>query len=284
MGRLGILAGGGDLPQIGMREALAAGEDPLFLSIAESDFTPGKYPDRVVPIRIAKIGGLLKSCKANGIDRLLLLGKVKKEIIFKSMNFDLKAIALLARMVNRHDYSIFKTVAEEFEKEGIRILSQKTYLKSLLLPQGRYTKKALDKRQLADVEFGMEYAEKIAHLDIGQTVVVLDKSVLAVEAVEGTDLAIRRGGSFAKKDKAVVCKSSKPSQDDRFDLPTVGVETLKTMKESDCEILSLREGETIVVDPPEFIRLAEKLKIHILSIGRGNLSKINSTQKRLPEI
>ncbi|TGK01047.1 LpxI family protein [Leptospira semungkisensis] len=281
MGRLGILAGGGNLPQIGMREAIAAGEDPIFLSIAESDFKPGDYPDRVVPIRIAKIGGLLKACKTNKIDRLLLLGKVKKEIIFKSLNFDLKAIALLARMVNRHDYSIFKTVAEDFEKEGINIISQKTYLKSLLLPEGRYTKKSLDKKQLGDVEFGMEYAEKIAHLDIGQAVVVVDKSVLAVEAVEGTDQAIRRGGQFAKKRKAVVCKSSKPSQDDRFDLPTVGADTLKTMSESNCDILALREGETIVVNPAEFISLAEKLKIHILSIGRGNVSKINSSQKKL---
>ncbi|PJZ76850.1 LpxI family protein [Leptospira neocaledonica] len=284
MGRLGILAGGGNLPQIGMREALAAGEDPFFLSIAESDFTPGNYPDRVIPIRIAKIGGLLKACKANQIDRLLLLGKVKKEIIFKSLNFDLKALALLARMVNRHDYSIFKTVAEDFEKQGIHIISQKTYLKSLLLPEGRYTKKALDKKQVEDVIFGMEYAERIAHLDIGQAVVVVDKSVLAVEAVEGTDQTIRRGGSFAKKRKAIVCKSSKPSQDPRFDLPTVGIETLKVMSEHNCDTLAVREGETIIVNPSEFINLAEKLKIHILSIGRGNVSKINSTQKKLPKV
>lgn len=283
MGRLGILAGGGNLPQIGMREALAAGEDPFFLSIAESDFTPGNYPDRVIPIRIVKIGGLLKACKTNQIDRLLLLGKVKKEIIFKSLNFDLKALALLARMVNRHDYSIFKTVAEDFEKQGIHIISQKTYLKSLLLPEGRYTKRSLDKKQIEDVIFGMEYAEKIAHLDIGQAVVVVDKSVLAVEAVEGTDQAIKRGGSFAKKRKAVVCKSSKPSQDPRFDLPTVGIETLKVMSENNCDILAVREGETIIVNPSEFINLAEKLKIHILSIGRGNVSKINSTQKKLPK-
>ncbi|PJZ69304.1 hypothetical protein CH373_14465 [Leptospira perolatii] len=284
MGRLGILAGGGELPHIGMREALASGEDPVFLSIIESDFQSGEYPEREYPIHIAKIGGLIKACKKLKVDRLLLLGKVKKEIIFKNLNFDLKALALLARMVNRHDYSIFRTIAEDFEKEGIQIISQKVYLKSLLLSEGRYTKRPLDKRQLLDVEFGMEYAEKIALLDIGQTVVVLDKSVLAVEAVEGTDQAIRRGGSFAKKAKAVVCKSSKPSQDDRFDLPTVGTNTLLTMHENHCEILALRDSETLVVDPEEFIRLAEKLKIHILSIGRGNLSKINRSQKKLTHI
>ncbi|PJZ57913.1 LpxI family protein [Leptospira barantonii] len=281
MGRLGILAGAGELPHIGMKEALAAGEDPIFLSIIESDFQPGNYGNRNLPIHIVKIGALMKLCKQQGIDRLLLLGKVKKEIIFKNLKFDLKAISLLARMINKHDYSIFKTVSDEFAKEKITIISQKTYLKSLFLPEGRYTKKSLSKKELEDVAFGMEYAEKMAALDIGQTVVVLDKSVLAVEAVEGTDLAIKRGGSYAKKGKAVVCKSSKPGQDHRFDLPTVGEETLKTMYENNCGILALRTGETIIVHPKEFINLAEKLKIHILSIGSGNLTKINSTTQKI---
>ncbi|MDV6234633.1 UDP-2,3-diacylglucosamine diphosphatase LpxI [Leptospira ellisii] len=280
MGRLGILAGAGELPHIGMKEALAAGEDPLFLSIIESEFRVGEYADRNLPIHIVKIGTLLKLCKRHGIDRLLLLGKVKKEIIFKNLKFDLKALSLLARMINRHDYSIFKTVSEEFAKEKITIISQKTYLQSLFLPEGRYTKKSLNKKELEDVEFGMEYARKIAGLDIGQTVVVLDKSVLAVEAVEGTDLAIKRGGSYAKKGKATVCKSSKLHQDHRFDLPTVGEETLRSMYENNCGTLALRTGETIIVHPEEFINLAEKLKINILSIGDGKLAKINSTFKK----
>lgn len=264
-----------------MKEALAAGEDPIFLSIIESDFQPGNFGDRNLPIHIVKIGTLMKLCKQHGIDRLLLLGKVKKEIIFKNLKFDLKAISLLARMINKHDYSIFKTVSEEFAKEKITIISQKTYLKSLFLPEGRFTKKSLTKKELEDVSFGMEYAQKMAALDIGQTVVVLDKSVLAVEAVEGTDLAIKRGGSYAKKGKAVVCKSSKPGQDHRFDLPTVGEETLKIMHENNCGTLALRTGETIIVHPKEFINLAEKLKIHILSIGSGNLTKINSTTQKI---
>ncbi|EMY77183.1 PF06230 family protein [Leptospira weilii serovar Ranarum str. ICFT] len=281
MGRLGILAGAGELPHIGMKEALSAGEDPIFLSIIESDFHAGNYGDRNLPIHIVKIGALIKLCKKHNIDRLLLLGKVKKEIIFKNLKFDLKAIVLLARMINKHDYSIFKTVSDEFAKEKIEIISQKTYLQSLFLPEGRFTKKTLNKKELEDVAFGMEYAEKMAGLDIGQTVVVLDKSVLAVEAVEGTDLAIQRGGSYAKKGKATVCKSSKLHQDHRFDLPTVGENTLKTMYENNCTTLALRTGETIIVHPKEFINLAEKLKIHILSIGNGNLTKINSTIKKI---
>ncbi|EMJ66049.1 MULTISPECIES: LpxI family protein [Leptospira] len=281
MGRLGILAGAGELPHIGMKEALAAGEDPIFFSIIESDFHEGVYGDRNIPIHIIKIGTLIKLCKRHKVDRLLLLGKVKKEIIFKNLKFDLKAIGLLAKMINRHDYSIFKTVLDEFAKEKITIISQKTYLQSLFLPEGRFTKKVLNKKELEDVAFGMKYAEKMAELDIGQTVIVLDQSVLAVEAVEGTDSAICRGGSFAKKRKATVCKSSKPGQDHRFDLPTVGENTLRIMHENNCETLALRTGETIIVHPKEFINLAEKLKINILSIGSGNLTKINSTIQKI---
>lgn len=158
MGRLGILAGGGELPHIGMKEALAAGEDPIFFSIIESDFHEGDYGDRNVPIHIVKIGALIKLCKRYNVDRLLLLGKVKKEIIFKNPKFDLKTISILARMLNRHDYSIFKTVLEEFSKEKIAIISQKMYLQSLFLPEGRFTKKVLNKKELEDVAFGMEYA------------------------------------------------------------------------------------------------------------------------------
>lgn len=146
------------------------------------------------------------------MDRLLLLGKVKKEIIFKNLKFDLKAIALLARMINKHDYSIFKTVLDEFSKEKITVISQRTYLRSLFLPEGRFTKKVLNKKELEDVAFGMEYAEKMAGLDIGQTVIVLDQSVLAVEAVEGTDSAICRGGSFAKKEKRPFVKVPNPTR------------------------------------------------------------------------
>lgn len=148
MGKLGILAGAGELPHIGMKEALLAGEDPIFFSIIESDFHVGMYEDRNIPIHIVKIGTLLKLCKRHNVDRLLLLGKVKKEIIFKNLKFDLKAIALLARMINKHDYSIFKTVADEFAKEKITIISQKTFLQSLFLPEGRFTKKTFDPKRI----------------------------------------------------------------------------------------------------------------------------------------
>ena len=264
MARLAIIAGAGDLPHIAMREALSQGEDPLFFSITESDFYPGEYSNRTIPVYITQIGKIFKLCKKNNVDRILLLGKVKKEIILKTYRYDLKTITLLAKMLNQNDYTFFETAAKEFEKEKITILSQKTFLKTLLLPEGRYTKAKLSKEKLGDIEFGMDIAHNLATLDIGQTVIVTQKMVLAVEAIEGTDETIKRGGLLSRKKGAVVCKSTKRGQDDRFDLPTIGIETLQNMHSSGCDTIAIRANETIVVNPKQFIEEANKLKINFI--------------------
>ncbi len=265
MERLGIIAGGGDLPHIAMKEALANGEDPFFLAVQESEFQPREFSNRTIPIYITQIGKVLKVCKKNSITKLVLLGKVNKDIILKSYKFDLKAILLMAKMLNKNDYTFFEVVAKEFEKEGITILSQKTYLKSLLLSPGRYTSAKISQKDWEDVIYGMQLAQKLADLDIGQTVIVIDKMVLALEAIEGTDECIHRGGKLSRNKGATLCKSSKPTQDERFDLPTVGVSTLKIMQEYKFKTLAIRSFQTIVINPKEFIDLADKLKIHIIS-------------------
>jgi UDP-2,3-diacylglucosamine hydrolase len=281
LGKLGIVAGGGDLPLIGLQNAIRMGEDPVLLGIRESDFDFTADQHRTIPVYLAKIGGILKICKKEGIDRIFLAGKVKKELIFKGLKFDLKAISILAKSINKNDHPIFQAVAEEFYKEGIIFESQKKYLSSLFLSAGRYTKKSLSKDTALDIEFGMEYAKKMADLDIGQTVVVLDQTVVAVEAVEGTDETIRRGGKLTQKKKeAVVCKSSKSTQDDRFDLPTVGVHTLKVMMEAGCRTLAIREEDTIVVRPTETIEFADKNKLSLVCYGSQS-KKTFTTYKKI---
>lgn len=279
MGRLGIVAGGGELPFIGLKEAIKIGEDPIILGIQESDFDFTREKERTIPVYLAKIGSILKICKKEKIDRLFLAGKVKKELLFRGLKFDLKALSILARSINKNDHPIFYAVASEFEKEGIQFVSQKTYLSSLLLPEGRYTQKKLKKEIQDDIEFGMGYAKKMADMDIGQTVVVLDQTVVAVEAVEGTDETILRGGSLTKKGGAVVCKSSKSSQDDRFDLPTVGIHTLEIMIKSGCKTLAIREGDTIVVRPEDTIQFANENQLNIICYGTQGKKAINSFKK-----
>ena len=254
-----------------MREAIQNGEDPIFLAIQESDFRKGEYTDRVIPVNITQIGQVLKTCKKNAINRIILLGKVNKDIILKSYKFDLKSIILMAKMLNKNDYTFFEIAAEEFSKNKIEILSQKTYLKSLLLPPGRYTKKKMDKETLEDISYGMTLASELARLDIGQTVIVMDKMTLALEAIEGTDEAIKRGGVLSKSKGATVCKSSKPGQDERFDLPVVGIQTLSIMKSFNYKTLAIRSNDTIVVQPLEFMKFAEEAKINFYCYDNSDL-------------
>ncbi len=283
MDRLAIVAGGGDLPLIGLENALKMGDDPIILGICESDFDFEKEKQRTIPIHLGKIGSILKVCKKEKIGRILLLGKVRKDLLFHGLNLDLKTLTLLTKTWNRNDYPIFAAVAMEFEKHGIYFESQKKYLCSLLLPAGRYTKASISSSKYEDLEFGMEYAKKIADLDIGQTVVVLDKTVVAVEAAEGTDEAIRRGGKLtARKGGAVVCKSSKSSQDERFDLPAVGIQTLQVMLESGCKTLAIREGETIVVRPGDTIQFANAHKLNLISYGTKG-KKANLSYKKITD-
>lgn len=277
MTRLGIIAGGGDLPHLAMEEAISRGEDPLFLAIQESEFQPGKFSERVLSVNITQIGNLLKVCKKNSIDRIILLGKVNKDIILKSYKFDLKSILLMAKMLNKNDYSFFHIAALEFEKNKITILSQREYLSSQFLSPGRYTKKKLDTESLEDICYGMNLASELARLDIGQTVIVLDKMTLALEAIEGTDETIKRGGYLSRGKGATVCKSSKPGQDDRFDLPAVGINTLLTMKEHKYKSIAIRSNETIVINPSDFIEKANEFKINFICYNNEtNIKDLNN--------
>ncbi|WCL51176.1 LpxI family protein [Leptospira sp. GIMC2001] len=280
LNRLGIIAGGGELPFIALQEAIQMGEDPILLGLRESDFDPNIEPKRTIQVHLTKIGEILKICKKQKINRILLTGKVRKELLFKGLKFDLKAISILAKTINKNDHPLFLAVAEEFTKYGIEFESQKKFLSSLLLEQGRYTKSKLSTNEMNDIEFGMDYASKMANLDVGQSVVVLDRSVVAVEAAEGTDETIRRGGFYtAKKGTAIVCKSSKRNQDPRFDLPTIGIHTLQTMLEAKCKTLAFREGETIVVRPQDTIAFAEKNKLNLVCYGTKGKKAINEYKK-----
>jgi DUF1009 family protein len=282
MSRLGIIAGGGELPHIGMTEALASGEDPLFLALKESDFVPREHAQRTIPVHITQIGKILKTIKQEKISRILMLGKVRKDLLFQGLKFDLKALSILAKTINRNDYPIFLAIADEFESMNVKVISQKIYLQSLLLGEGRYTPKKFDRQELKDISFGMGYAEKMADLDVGQLVVVCDESIIAVEAVEGTDATIIRGGEYTKKKgTAVVCKSAKSKQDERFDLPTIGVHTLEVMKASGCRTICIRQGETLVVNPKEVINYASKNKINFAVFGASGTKGLNGGQKKI---
>ncbi len=282
--RLGILAGRGDLPWITARRAVASGEDVrIFHYISEPPPSDLLYITK--PVILTKMfSSVLASMKRENVDRLILLGKATREILYNRPRFDLRTIWTLARMRNTSDYTIFEYFSKEFEKRGIKILPQTVYLQDMFLSEGRYGNRCSAK-ELEDISFGMHFAREINRLDIGQTVVVGGKSVLAVEGAEGTDRCIMRGGELFHGKGATVCKVAKINHDERFDLPTTGYSTLESMARSACRVLAIEAGRTFVLEPAAFIKKAQDLGITIVSINPENsdtraLKQLNKKEKK----
>ncbi|MCB1309197.1 MAG: UDP-2,3-diacylglucosamine diphosphatase LpxI, partial [Leptospiraceae bacterium] len=230
---------------------------------------------------------VFRSFRRHGIKRLLLLGKATRDILYNKPRFDVRTVLLLARMLSQSDYALFENVAREVDKLGITIINQDEYLQHLFLQPGRYGKK-LTTEQLKDIEFGLQHAREMNRLDIGQTVVVGKRSVLAVEAAEGTDQCIVRGGDLFHNKGAVVCKLSKEQHDLRFDIPATGSATLDSMARSGCRVLAFDSRRTFVVIPSEFIRSARNANITVLAVDAGQrtdlayLKKLNGRAASLP--
>lgn len=283
-GRLGILAGRGELPWIAARAALRAGEEPrLFL------FTDEAPPAELAPLCEDVVltrfySSFLRALEKNRIRRLLLIGKATRDILYNRPRFDLRTLFLIARMASQSDFSLFRRLAGIVEERGIEIIPQDLYLGALRLSPGRYGPK-LKPAQLADALFGLHHAAEINRLDIGQTVVVGDLAVLAVEAAEGTDQCIRRGGALFRGRGATVCKLAKEDHDPRFDLPVTGLSTLESMAESGCRLLVFEHQRTFVVDPPAFLARARKASVTVLSVDRSQINaaylrRLNSREAR----
>jgi DUF1009 family protein len=184
--------------------------------------------------------------------------------MFGKVRPDIKGLSLLSRIVVLHDDGILRALAAELDKEGIEIVSSIQYLPELLIPKGYLTKKRPGRKQEADIRFGWKVAKELGRLDIGQCVVVRDKTVLALEAIDGTDETIKRGGRIAGKD-AVIVKVSKPDQDLRFDVPSVGLETIKVMSEVKASVLAVEAGKTLIFDKPEMLKYADSLGISVVA-------------------
>ncbi len=265
-GRIGLIAGAGDMPMIWARAASDKGAEVVAIAIAEE---AKKGLDGVVSqlhcLSVGQVGKIIKTLKDEGIKELVFIGKVNKSLIFKDIKFDLRAIALLARLRDRKDDTIMLAIVDELKKDGIKVIEQTTFFEDMMPGPGILTKKRPTKGEMADIEFGMEAAKGIAALDIGQTVVVKDKAVMAVEAIEGTDEAIKRGGELGKGG-IVVVKVAKPNQDLRFDIPTVGMDTLKSLMGAGGKVLAIEANKTFVVDMENIVKEADRHGIAIVAV------------------
>jgi DUF1009 family protein len=192
-----------------------------------------------------------------------MAGTIAKRRMFDRVRPDLKGLALMSRLAVFHDDDILRAVAGEMAREGIEIVSSTLYLPELLAVKGCLTRRRPNRAEEEDIRFGWKVAKELGRMDIGQCVVVRRKTVLALEALEGTDETILRGGGLAKE-KAVVVKVSKPDQDLRFDVPTVGLSTVEVMSRVKAAVLAVEAGKTLIFDKQEMIELADRRGIALV--------------------
>lgn len=261
-----LIAGYGVLPLVAAENLIGKGDELLIIPLYEevtADFSSLEGV-QVRQFSVTQVGKIIKTMKSSGVERVLFAGKVNKSLLFSDIKFDITAVKLLASTVNRKDDTLMQAVCREMHANGIEVMKQSEALSELFLKAGVYSSKKPDKDQLADVEFGMSVAKELGRLDIGQTVVVKDKAVMALEAIEGTDQTVIRGCQLARKD-AVAVKCAKPSQDERFDIPTVGVDTLRNLADNNGRVLAVEAGKTFVVNRQACIKFADEHKLIFLA-------------------
>ena len=260
---LGLIAGKGELPALIVREARAQGRKVVAIALEPvTDSVPGA--DVLERVHIGKLGSVIKALKAHGVHEAVMAGKISKTLLYgKKIRPDLRAAALLFRLKDRGDDSIINAVAKEFEKDGIRLIGIPEICPKLLTPEGTLTRHKPTDKEWKDIEFGFRIAKEIGRLDIGQVVVIKDRAVMAVEAIEGTDEAIRRGSNLAGGGVTVV-KVIRPTQDARFDMPVVGLDTLSAMIDSGARVLCLEAHKSIFLDREEFISRANSAHISVV--------------------
>jgi len=264
---IGMIAGGGQFPLL-IAEA-AKKEGIQVIAVAHLDETDPKLSDRVddiVWVRLGQLGQLIKAFRTRGVTEVLMAGTITKKRMFDNIRPDLKGLTIMSKLAFFHDDDILRAVAQELAGEGLTIIGSTQFLPELIAPEGCLTARRPNKAEKEDIRFGWKMAKELGRLDIGQCVVVRKKTVLALEAIEGTDATILRGGKLAQE-KAVVVKVSKPGQDLRFDVPSVGLETIRTLSRVNGAVLAVEAGNTLLFDKAEMIALANLKRISIVSLS-----------------
>lgn len=263
--KIGLIAGGGQFPILFSKKALEKGYQVYAIGFkSETDDHLQSYVKDLRWLYLGQVSKLINYFKQNEICDAVMLGSINKTNIFKDIRPDFKALSFIAKTARTHDDSVLTSFADLLLKDGIKILSSTFLLPELISPKGCWTQRKPDKAEKKDIIQGWKIAKKIGTLDIGQCIVISNGSVLAVEAIDGTDATIKRGAALSHKKGAVVVKISKPAQDLRFDLPSSGCQTIETMHESGATVLVLEAEKSISFDRREMVHLADKYNIAIL--------------------
>ncbi len=267
MRKLGLIAGNGRFPLLFAAQAVREGVSLVTVAhrgetLPEIDAVAGP----VTWVYVGELGKIIRTFLDAGVTEAVMAGGIKKVKIFSNFRPDLRGAAFLARVRSRDDDRLLRGVAEELEREGIRVVESTIFLSQIIAQEGALTRRPPSGEQWDDIRLGFQTAKEVGRLGIGQCVVVKNRVVLAVEAIEGTDATIRRGGELGKEGFVVV-KVSKPRQDLRFDVPAVGVETIKLLRELKGSVLAVEAGKTILLEKEALIAEAERGGIAVVGVS-----------------
>ncbi len=268
---LAIIAGNGVYPQAMARAARAAGVARLAVAAFQNETDPALVPlvDEIEWMRVGQLGKMLGFLQKSGATHAVMSGQIHPKNLF-DLRPDIKALLVLARLKRRNAESIFGAIAEEMKAIGVELLPATVYMEQHLAPAGRIAGPKLKPRDEDDLRYGFQIAKESSKLDIGQTVVVKNGTVLAVEAFEGTNAAIKRGGELGRKD-ALMIKVSKPNQDFRFDVPVIGPLTLEAARDARLRAIGVEAGKTLLLEKEKLTALADEHRITIFGLGDQSL-------------
>lgn len=265
--RIGLIAGNGRFPIILAESARKKGVEIIAVAINEETSKElENFVAKIYWLSVGELEKLLKILKEENIHSIIMAGQVKHKLLFdNNIKIDKKLQFLLGGLKNKKTDSIIGAVARLLEFSGVKVLSSMTFLSDYLPQKGVLTKQVPDKNILEDINFGRRMAKAIAGMDIGQSVIVKNKVVLAVESIEGTDEAIRRAAKYGKEG-IVVVKVTKPRQDMRFDVPVIGPDTIKLLREVKAACLAIEAKKTLIIDKEETLKLADEANITITAL------------------
>jgi DUF1009 family protein len=262
---LGVIAGAGRLPLLLVQEMRDVRPLVVVSVASQPDAALSEAAHAFHRIGLGRIHRILQAFEKSGASEIVLLGSVRKEVVLQPARLDWLALQILARTRTRGDQALLRAIADEFGRRGFAVADQRVYLRPLLAEQGVLTRRSPTRAQLDEAAVALDLARQVAGLDIGQTVVMRGGIPLSVEAMEGTDAAIRRGGALGGPG-AIVAKAARVEHDFRFDVPTVGLDTLETLREIRAAVLALEAQRTFLLDRDAFLEGADDAEIAVVAL------------------
>src|SRR5919201_3087015 len=271
MAHLGMIAGAGELPEIIARRAYAEGTPLPTVSLSThvaAQLTP--YCSTLVHYGPGQLTKIIRTFQRHHVQQIVMVGKVEKRFLFENPRLVLRVLRGLSRMRDYRDVTLLHAIIAEFAEAGLEVIEQTRLLGHLVTPEGVLGKRRPSRRAWDDIRYGFARAKQLAELDIGQTIVVRRQTVLAVEALEGTDATIARGCQYGGRGTVVV-KVSRPRQDMRFDVPTVGPHTLHQIIAGRAAVLAVEAGTPLMLRLPELVALADASRVALVGMSEASL-------------